>query len=306
MGYLCSIPLPSPLDSEDTDRSTIDSRSGDKGKRPLILQRPLIHSQTEDITARQNLDYYNTAPGPADSSSYLRSVVSLGEITQAALELYRANTMSTAWTSLQISIAQHSDELDAWARALPTGLNFLHKLAIIESPHAREQNTLEMLYYSAKILITRPCLCRLDRGLSAQTAALDTFSRRAALVCIGAAKTVASLLPDAFVENLVTLYQTGPWWQMVHVIMQAFTVLCLEVALDGTPNDRQALLSSLKKLLQWLRVMRGTNTMAVRAYSISLMLLNKVTSTINIVSTFLCIRFGVSTKDFPRSTLHTS
>lgn len=297
MGHLCSVPLPLPLASEDTDDSTIELQFGDKGKRPHIHQRLPIHPQTEETTARQNLDYYAAAPGPANSSSYLRSIVSLGEITQAALDLYRTNFVRTSWTSVQRLIAQHSDELDAWARALPDGLNFLQRPNGVESRYGHELSTLDMLYHSTRILITRPCLCRLERGVSNPMANSDTFSRRAALVCVAAAKKIAELLPDAMLDNLVTLHQTGPWWQMVHVIMQAFTVLCLEVALDIIPNERQFLLTSLTKLLHWLRIMRGRNNMAVRAYSISLILVKKLAETMKMVSTFFRVYLFATSKD---------
>ncbi|KAJ4326003.1 hypothetical protein N0V94_000368 [Neodidymelliopsis sp. IMI 364377] len=59
----------------------------------------------------------------------------------------------------------------------------------------------------------------------------------------------------------VLLYQLGPWWQMVHVVMQALVVLLLEIVYEDMhfPEDRQEVVPSLKKLLRWLRVMRVNN-----------------------------------------------
>ena len=286
MGYLCSVPLPLPLSSENIEESVIDSRFGDKGKRPLKPQRSPRSSQAVDFSAQPNRDCHSTDPGLANSGSYLKSIVTHGEITQAALELYGANAVRESWESVQKMIAHQNNELDAWATALPEGLNFFHRSSIVGRRYMREKNTLDILYHSTKILITRPCLCRLDRRISNQSASSNAFNERAALTCVGAAKSIASLLPDAASDNLVRLYQAGPWWQMIHVIMQALVVLCLEMVLKAMhfPDDRQDLIPSLKKLLHWLRIMRVSNEMAVRAYSISAGLLKKLTCTIKIVS----------------------
>ncbi|KAH6620058.1 fungal-specific transcription factor domain-containing protein [Boeremia exigua] len=271
MGHLCSVPLPLPLASEEIVESIIESRFGDKGKRPLVSRG----------TTEQSNEYTASSPGPANSGSYLRSIVSLGEITQAALELYSANTVRESWDSIQRTIAHQSDELNAWAAALPQGLNFLNRSSFGGHRYIREQNILNILYHSTKILITRPCLCRIDRRTSNQMANLDTFNRRAALHCVEAAQSVAMLLPDATPDNLVRLYETGPWWQMTHIIMQALVVLCLEIAAYNS-DDPQGLIPSLKILLRWLRIMSVNNGMAVRAYSISTGLLQKLTATLRI------------------------
>lgn len=145
---------------------------------------------------------------------------------------------------------------------------------------------LNMLYQSTKILITRPCLCRLDRRIPNQTTISNNFDRSAALICVEAAQSIAGLLPVAMSDNIVKFYEFGPWWQMTHLIMQALVVLCLEIVLQAmcAAEDRQELIPSLKKLLQWLRIMRGSNNMAVRAYAMSVGLLKKLMSRTSIVS----------------------
>ena len=301
MSNICSVPLPLPLSSADIKDSIIESRFGDKEKRPLIYQNIPTSPHLMDLAARQDRSYPNTGSGAASSGSYLKSIVNLGEITQAALALYAANAVRESWESVQRTIAHQNDQLDAWATNLPEGLNFFYKSNVIAHPYRREQNTLDILYRSTKILITRPCLCRLDRRISNQTASSNDFNHRAALICVEAAKSIASLLPDAAASNLITLNQAGPWWQMVHVIMQALVVLLLEVVLESTyfPDDRQEVIPPLKKLLRWLRIMRVNNRMAVRAYSISLGLLKKLASKINVVS--FALNSGFLTNEDPIS-----
>ncbi|KAF3000779.1 hypothetical protein E8E13_005255 [Curvularia kusanoi] len=281
MGYLCSVPLPQPLGPEDDDEIINKPQIGDKGKRLLMSEGASSRLQAEAIPAQQDLTYYTSASEIANSGVYLRSMLDLGNIVQTALELYSASAIRDSWDSVQSKIAHTNDVLDAWATALPAGLNFFRRSNGVEHHSSREQKTLDILYQSTKILITRPCLCRIERRGPNQIASSDTFIRRAAVICVEAAKSIAALLPEAMFENLVVLYQAGPWWQMVHIIMQALTVLCLQIALDATysTGDHQSHVPLLKKLLLWLRIMRSTNGMAGRAYSISSELVRKLTST---------------------------
>ena len=284
-GDMCSIPLPLPLSSENGEPITESSFTGEE-ERPFISQRSDTSSRIIDVPAQQDHSNCTISSGPANSSSYLNSVVQLGEITQSALALYKANAVSRSWESVQRMIANENERLDVWASSLLEGFNFTRRPRIAVQPYTREQNTLEILYNSTKIMITQPCFCGHGRRISDQAIKSNDFDQRASVLCIGAAKSIADLLPDPVIGNIFELYQSGPWWQMVYVIMQALVVLLLEVAYESTcfSGDRIMVTPSLKKLLSWLRIMRVNNGIAVRAYSTSLALLKKLASTIKIVS----------------------
>lgn len=169
---------------------------------------------------------------------------------------------------------------------LPESFNILNSKPQATHRYRREQNTLNFLYHNTKILITRPCLCRLDRRIANQSASSDDFNRQAAIACVVSAKTIANYLPDEQEGNVMALYEVGPWWSMVHNIMQSLTVLLLEVSMEPAhfPQDRADIVPSLKKLVRWLRALRSTNGVAKRAYSIVLNLLKFLVTTISIVS----------------------
>lgn len=274
MDFLCSVPVPLPLAFEDIEESILQSKSGDSGKRPLTPLGITNSSQVVDSSVQQHDTCYASGAA-ANSGSYLKSIVKLGEITKTALELYSANNLGESWEFIQRTIAHHNDKLDAWATAIPGSLNFFQKSSPAGHRYSREQSTLDMWYHSTKMLITRPCLCRLDRWITNQTTSSNLFNRNAALICIEAAQAISNLLPAAESNNIVKLYESGPWWQMIHVIMQALVVLCLEIVLQARHvlEDRQGLIPSLKKLIQWLRIMRVSNNMAIRAYALSVGLL---------------------------------
>ncbi|KAF2034350.1 hypothetical protein EK21DRAFT_56709, partial [Setomelanomma holmii] len=283
----CSVPLPLPLSSGDIEETIIESRFGGQITMSTSLQARNITTSTAETPnspTRTMSDYSTIAPEPANSGSYLKNIIQLGEITQDALNLYTASTVGESWQGVQQIIDRLTEELEMWATSLPVGLNFF-KRGGSGHRYEREQNTLEILYHGTMILTTRPCLCRLDRRITNQTVQSTEFNHRTALACVKSAKAVARLLPEDPDMNLVALYEAGPWWVMVHTIMQSLVILLLEISYEAVyfPQDRQDVLPSLKKLVRWLRAMRWSNGMARRAYTLVVNLLKVQVTTIKMV-----------------------
>jgi hypothetical protein len=285
----CSVPLPLPLSSGDIEETIIESRYGSQmtmSASLLVRKQPTSSAETPNSPTRTMSDYSPGSSEPANSGSYLKNIVQLGEITHVALNLYAASTVGESWQGIQRIIVRLTEELELWATSLPDGLNFFKRAHNTGHQYEREQNTLDILYHSTMILITRPCLCRLDRRITNQTARSSEFNQRMALTCVESAKAVARLLPDDPDGNLVALYEAGPWWAMVHTIMQSLVILLLEISYDAVyfPQDRQDVMPSLKKLVRWLRSMRSSNGMARRAYTLVVNLLRVQVTTIKMVS----------------------
>jgi len=79
----------------------------------------------------------------------------------------------------------------------------------------REQFLLKTDYWSTKILITRPCLCRIERRITNESDTSAEFNKRTAEACVEAALEMTKLLPDR--PDLNFLYTNGPWWAVVHL-----------------------------------------------------------------------------------------
>jgi hypothetical protein len=287
----CSVPLPLPISSEEIDGTLIESRFGDQlTMSTSILPRQRSVTAPLDISsgtsAQATSDYSSSTVEPANSGSYLRSVLKLGEITHTALSLYASGVVGESWQYVQKLITHMSEDIEMWVTSLPDGLNFLHRDFGSDHPYKREQNSLAFLYHSTTILITRPCLCRLDRRIKKQSASSKAFNQDTALRCLESAKAIAQLLPDDPEFNIVALYESGPWWTMVHNIMQSLVVLLLDISYEAQhfPEDPHDVLNPLKKLTRWLRACRSNNGMARRAYSIVVDLLKNVIQVVKIVS----------------------
>jgi hypothetical protein len=167
------------------------------------------------------------------------------------------------------------DELEMWAANLPPGLNFTQPT--VGGGFLRESFILQMSYIRVKILITRPCLCRLDDRIPEQSKDSSNFNNKMARNCVSAAKTLTDILPVH--ASAAYLYQIGPWWSMTHHLMQALAVLLLELSYDAVHDPPgEEILPKVKKLIRWLRVLKRNNRVARRAHDLGFGVLQDLAS----------------------------
>jgi hypothetical protein len=277
----CSVAFPLPISGEEIDEDRIRAQFGE---RPQAEYR-VIFTTSETSSASSTSRSYGQPPEAANSGSYLTCTVKLGMITHKVLmELYSPNVISRSWKEIQQTILSMSEELDAWATQLPPGFNFYHDTP--GEPTMRpECNMLRIYYHSAQILITRPCLCRIDRRIVNQTQSSNKFNQKMAASCVSAAKALTALLPQDLSGGGLRVYEVFPWWVAVHYIMQAFAILMLEISYNS-PSTHEPVdtVPALKKLVRSLRALRSSNGMARRAYSIAFDLLQKLFVRIKLVS----------------------
>jgi len=267
----CSVPLPLPIPSSEIEETIIESRYGNQRisyTRLLTRKDPASSAESLDSPTRTTFDPTGSHLERGNSGSYLKNVVRLGEIANEALAMYTASALGGTWSSIRENIMRLTEELDRWASSLPDDLDFDKRGAIIGHKYEREKNTLEILFHSTKILITRPCVCRQDRHNMNQKTRVSEFNESMGLMCVESAKSIARVLPNRPESNVVRLYQAVPFWSIVSTIMQSLGVLLLEAMYDAShsTHDGKEVMPSLKKMVRWLRAMRQSNEVAHRAY----------------------------------------
>lgn len=272
----CSVPLPQPLDEDLSPRDIDSSQLEEWYRKHTLDQTPSSISPTSE---KPTLSAgYSTAPhitDPPSSFSYFVARVKISVITQKVLAgLYSAGTVIKSWQNVQGSMAESSKQLDHWHASLPPAFDFTRNMP--ESGFHRERLILGLYFYSTRILINRPCLCRLERRIKNQTSTSDTFNKRSAQACMQAAIAMTALLPD--ILDPIYLYKTGPWWSIIHNIMQAVSVFMLEMSYSAIhmPERVTEIVLNIKKLIRWLKKMSEDNGIAQRAYRMSMDLLPKV------------------------------
>ena len=212
---------------------------------------------------------------PPSNSLFFRHHISLSTFSNEVLDhLYRADAMSKSWADVQSTIAKLNSKIQKWRAELPNVFDFTKRQR--DQHFVRQRMSLGFFYYSILTIINRPCLCRLDRKLPTQSGKAKDFNRETAIRCVHAARDMLEMLPQE--PNTVGLYTVAPWWWLVHNLMQAATVLMLELSFrsDHMPNEVEEIFVSAKKATDWLRSLSKEDEAAKRAWSLCHEMLRKV------------------------------
>ena len=291
----CTAPLPMPVDEEVffMPANTALKSSGTQPFRRYSNQdsqhmdgapstpssshsAKLLSSPTESFSPVSSYptNEKNRNVPPSDALYFLHHS-KLSMFTDEVLKtLYRANVISRSWAQVQAIISLLERRLENWRQALPPVLDFAKKQR--DQQFIRQRMSLGFSYYSTLMVVTRPCLCRVDRKIPHESSKAKDFNRSTAVKCVHAAKDMLGMLPN--VPNSIGLYNVTPWWCIVHHLVQATSILMLELSFraDHLPQEVDEILNSAKKAVCWLRSMTEKDLAAYRAWSLCDDMLRKV------------------------------
>jgi hypothetical protein len=262
----CSVPLPIPLAEENItdDVAEMDRLRKAHSSAPTISPISQMTPYSIGTTETPPSPTVLTTKADANSGSFFKALVQVAIINQNTLTaLYSAGTAIRPVNEIQLDIIRLGQRLEQWVASLPVDLNFQNR-QVRSNNYRRERMLLGFQYCSAKILLTRPCLGGL--GQLGEQNMSDNFVRRMASTSVDTAKIIVNLLPDQ--PNTVPFYENGPWWSIVHYLMQAVSVFLLALLNASRIGQEPSLLAScLRKLVNWLREMQ--DPLAERAYRMS-------------------------------------
>lgn len=274
-----TIPLPLPFDEDRFQDIEVAELLNNVSRRDTLLR------STESLVATPRsyggtTEAYTPPPAPPQSSvsiEWLHSIepndslyffysTDLTLLAQNILnKLYTSNSATTPWPEIMQIIANLQKKFSAWFSRLPDCYNF----TIRDQMHIyrKEKLRLAMLYYSSKILLTRPCLCRLSRR-EAQNKKTSDESMLVATECVESACLMLEQLPDE--PDAINLHMSSPWWCLIHYLMQATTVLLLELSFHSkhVPHKSSAVASSARKAILWLYEMAKYSATSQRAWAL--------------------------------------
>ena len=288
----CMTPLPLPIDeesftdpnggmqNEDLIRSMRRLSSQDSAhtvspssSEPSSHVRPSPVSANSTSSLQSAHDLLKNAPPTL--SSYFTLTTHIGTVTHDVLtQLYRPATMTKSWSQIQSKITALDARLEKWKASLPSVFDFTKKQR--DQQFVRERMSLGFAYYSTKIIIHRPCLCRVDRRIPNESHKSKDFNRITATSCVSGARGMLDLIPDE--PNPVGLYKVTLWWCLTHYMTQAATILILELFFraEHMPGEANDVLSYAKKAVYWLNQMARDSIAAQRAWEQCNELLRKV------------------------------
>jgi hypothetical protein len=205
---------------------------------------------------------------PVTSSTYYVYRTQLSIISHEILtELYCAALVKSKWSEVQETIRDIDSRLLNWKASLPEELDFSSP-SIQHDRFASQRTALSMFYNSSRMTLFRPCLCRFEGRIENQSERSKTFDNNSAVTCIQSARNVLASLPSMLEPAKV--YTTTAWWSIVHYIVEAGSVLMLELAYraEHLPSQAQEILDDSKKAVLWLRAMSDQSIAARKGWEI--------------------------------------
>ena len=274
---ISTVPLPVPFEEENFQDPEVAELLNNTSLRRKYLRTTEARASTPQ-SSRQSSDPLSPQPlqpqgpdmwlhgiEPNDSLYFLYST-DLTLIAQDILNtLYTTKSAQTPWPEIIQTIVDLRRKTDSWFSNLPNFYNFT-----IQEPvqtHRKEKLRLALLFYSSKILLTRPCLCRLSRR-EAQNRKSRDDSFAIAAECVESACLMLDQLPDE--PDAISLNQSSPWWCLIHYLMQATTVLLLELSFHSkhVPHKASTVENSAKKAILWLHDMAKYSATSERAWAL--------------------------------------
>ena len=286
----CTAPLPIPIEEEEFSTQPAlqmlgaemqkTARAPGLASRSLITPRASTTSSSEPRTSSSRRAQNSHSPSkflprniewaknvPPSASLYFLHYVLLTRISQAAMTwLYTPEAVSQTWSYVQSVIVELNQMISGWHSHLPVVFDFTRNQR--DQVFLLFRMRLGFFYYSTRIIVNRPCLCRLDRKLPSQSSKSQEINRAAAATCIDAARQMLQLLTDE--PNSIDLHRIAPWWCVLHYLMQAAVVLLLELSYraDHMPDEAENIFEEAQKAVGWLHHLGEDNWSARRAWAL--------------------------------------
>jgi len=211
---------------------------------------------------------------PVTSSTYFIYRIQLSIVShEIVTQLYCAATIKERWSDVQDAMRRIDRRLLTWRDKLPSEFDITFE-DIWTPPDWSDPNILSriglaMQFSSSRMILFRPCLCRFDGRLKHQTENSKDFNQEGVETCIRSARKMISLLSWS-AGSFEKLYAISPWWNTLHYICEALSVLMLELAFKAThmPDAASYLLDDAKKGIRWLAMMAEQSVSARKAWEI--------------------------------------
>ncbi|KAE8389573.1 fungal-specific transcription factor domain-containing protein [Aspergillus alliaceus] len=268
----CTTPLPIPFEEEQFHVQFVTRLLADFNFRAEYMRAFTATKHTPPSppdSAAEKASGQSPASYLADivpsTSLYFVYFVELTAIMRRAIDsLYSPGFARRPWLTVNAAMLDLVDDTDKWLSGLPEVFHFMHH----QDAHQfeRQRWSLAFRYYSVRITICRPSLCR--SGRQERGSEPSTKLRKTAELCIDSACQILDLLPDE--PDIIWLNQVSPWWCVLHYLMQSVTVLLIELEYRGRASaDNTVKINSLiEKALDWISALATDSVAAQRALKV--------------------------------------
>lgn len=266
-GYATPLPLPFEEDQLQRDQMAIkmlnDVTLRDEYVSTVMASAWIRQTGSKDDTRRRDRRWLQRQS--ANSGLCFLYCCDLTVITQEIVnKVYSTNAVTLLWSEIEARLDELRSRIDQWQSDLPIALDFTQGQNDTGSTQ-RFKLFLAFHYYSARITLGRPCLCRRD---ARQNNSPQTFSHMMAIVALESASNMLALIPDQ--PDIHQLYQVCPWWCVLRYLMQAATVILLELSFGSVhkPEDEEEFVKLSKKSIRWFAAMSERSIGSRRAWQL--------------------------------------
>lgn len=274
---VCTSPLPIPFDEDQleepaaaevlNDASLRDNRINSVMASSWVRHMPLNPANGKEATKERSPNSEWLTSLPLSFGLIYSYYCDLAVVAQEIVKkVYSVDCVMVPWPHIENRIGELKARIDLWYSLLPPALDFSRK----EEESAdllRGKLSLALHYYSARITLGRPCLCQRD-ARPRNPSQKPSFNHEMAVISLESATRMLDLIPDE--PNAVQLYQICPWWCILHYLMQAATVLLLELSFGSVhvPDEEPRFIQLTKKSIRWLYDMSQHSIASRRAWQL--------------------------------------
>lgn len=269
-GYATPLPLPWDEDQLQEDPAAVkvlnDSTLRDERINNVMASSWVRPGGKDDTHKTRPRDPAWVKNLPANFGLCYLYYCDLTVVTQEIInKVYSTNCVMLPWSEIESRLDELRSRIDLWQSNLPAALDFTQDDGDDVPDQLRCKLFLAFHYYSARITLGRPCLCRRD---ARQNNSPQTFSHTMAVITLESASCMLDLIPDE--PNVLQLYHICPWWCVLRYLMQAATVILLELSLGSVhmPEEEQKLVRLSKKSIRWLFAMSERSIGSQRAWQL--------------------------------------
>ncbi|KAJ5798993.1 uncharacterized protein N7503_006498 [Penicillium pulvis] len=187
-------------------------------------------------------------------------------------EVYALEPFRIGWSRIESRIAFYRKKLDFWASTIHTSFGFQNGQVISNPRGSPLQFSLALNYYSAHILLNRPCLNgpAFEKKHDSRDSGLR-FANKVAFNCLQASLGAIAQLPDQ--PDLPWCYQLPQWWDILHILTQSIAILLLDISIGPAASTQEiqhpaqsVVWAGVTKGLYWLHCLRRTSESASRGF----------------------------------------
>ncbi|PWY90033.1 hypothetical protein BO70DRAFT_393221 [Aspergillus heteromorphus CBS 117.55] len=280
---VCTTPLPVPFDECDfgTDEAILQLQHS-PGSSPSRLEKDAslasdLHARTPTAAPKAT----DTMAFPSCGSLYFLHLIRLTLIAKKmTTKLYSPTSTPSPWLSIEFAIHGLVTDIERWHLGLPKDYDFTStQSSQVTQITSHQRMNLALLFYSTKMSITRPCLRQLSTIKHDEK--MHNYCKKTAADCVEAACHMLRLFPEDLAA--ATLYKYSPWWCILHFLMQATTVLLLELAfnMEHAPEKASMIYKAAEKSQKWLRILAKSNMASEKARHLCDMLKHRIENRAN-------------------------